>query len=171
VDLETRVAAVALLRALRDISSRRTRIAARRPPLLRSICLPELHLRTPAPHWFGAPASRLEPRLRVTRPPRGPSRPEILPVSPVWPLPQASIPLQSFTRESPCTDKPRTALSRGFSPHRRNPAVQSHHPRGFQPPGHVASSRFLPASTPCSLQTASPVCFNRARPRGSPFRA
>jgi hypothetical protein len=46
---------------------------------------------------------------------------------------------------------PHTPLSRGFFPHRHNPAIQSHPSRGFHPPGHVASSRFLPASTPCSL--------------------
>jgi len=59
LDLETRFAVVVLLRAFDgSISSERSRIAARRLPLMRLICLPEFHLRTPAPHWFGAPASR-----------------------------------------------------------------------------------------------------------------
>jgi len=77
--------------------------------------------------------------------------------------------LRSCFRVSPenprATDKPRTPLSRGSLPHRRNPAAQSHRPRAFHLPGHVASSRFLPASTPCSLHRP-PRCISTGRALG-----
>jgi hypothetical protein len=64
--------------------------------------------------------------------------------------PSGLDPAPEFHPGIPAHGVPCTPLSRGSFPHRRYPAVQSHHPRGFHPPGHVAPSRFLPAATPCS---------------------
>jgi len=63
----------------------------------------------------------------------------------------------------------RSALSR-FVPLQRNPTAKSHHPRGFRPPGHVASLRFWPASTPCSLDNL-PDMFQTGALVGFPLQS
>jgi hypothetical protein len=85
-------------------------------------------------------------------------------------LPQAWIPLQSVTRVSARRNMPAPSLSRGFIPQQRNPNVPSHRSRAclarvmLRPRGSCPPRRLAPG-------TISPMCFNRARSWGSPFRA
>jgi len=127
------------------------------PPVLRSAWLPKHHLRTPAPYWFDASASRLnDPVSRLDSsgaPPRShesASSTALGPASQFDPgLPSPSLGI---------------SLSRGLCP-KRNPARRSHRSRTFHLPGHVASLRFLPASTPFSPPWP-PRCLSTGRSFG-----
>jgi len=131
-------------------------IAARRPPLVRSACLPEAPLR-PARHWFRAPAPRFHPASRFLDAGHLPMSPPV----------DASLRLRPRFRVSPGLPR---AGARRSGPTHRSPEVRvpidatqpcrATAPGGFHSPGHVASSRFQPASTPCSLQCGLPGLFH-----------
>lgn len=113
-------------------------------------------------HWFER--SRL-----AVRPLRGIRTRDTRPYHRSGSLPRAFIPLQSFTRRSPLPFGSSTALSRFLAPSAQT-SRQSHRSRAYlprvtlRPCGSSPPRRFSP-------MTASPVSFNRARSRGSPFRA
>jgi hypothetical protein len=75
-------------------------------------------------------------------------------------LPQAFTPLQSLTRRCPhrvrCTALPRFSAPPA-QPFRDEPPLPE-----LPPPGHVAPSPFLPASTPCSRRDLPGVSTGRA---------
>jgi len=111
-----------------------------------------------SPYWFGEPTSWFIHRVVLTR--RVPEARTSWHAFLGLPLHSRVIP------ESPgCRPPASPALTR-FPPPRRNPKATSHHPRNF----HIrvtlrpCRSRRLRRLPPVAI---SPVCFNRARPRGS----
>jgi len=129
---------------------------------MRLICPSKSVPRVLALHWFER--SRL-----AVHPPRGLQTRDTRPYYRSGSLPRAFIPLQSFTRRSPLPFGSSTALSRFFAPSAQT-SRPSHRSRAYltrvtlRPCGSSPPRRLSP-------MTASPVSFNRARSRGSPFRA
>jgi len=151
LDLEARVAAVALLRALRDISSRRTGITARRPPLLRSICLSETHFRTPAQSLVQRPPPRgLGPRLRVVPPPRGLN---VRSSSPFYWFGR-SLRLRSRSRVSP--ENPRARTSRALRSLEVFSPIDATQPRRATAPGTSTSRVMLRPRGSCPPRRLAP---------------
>jgi hypothetical protein len=153
--------AVALLRAFRDLSELTTPHHCG-PSSSRVVSLPlEVLLPNPSAPLVRRPHLAVHPlrgvQIRATQPFYWSSC-----------LPRASTPLQSLTQQSlhGCA----RPLSRGSSPPQRNPIDDSHQsgpstvPVVRRPHAYHAPRRFFPSSI-------SPVSFNRARSRGSPFRA